>query len=92
MLIGRDIVKSGHRTFTCPRELGHHCQGDGVRIDELVEQWERRSNEIIGGMRPADRNSLDAVEDLVGLGRRPLGQRCLRASNKTIIGTESESR
>ena len=29
----------------------------------------RRVDEIIGGMRPTDRNSLDSVEDLVDLGR-----------------------
>ena len=30
----------GRRAFTCAHELGHHNRGDGVEIDELVEQWE----------------------------------------------------
>ena len=29
------------RTFTCAHELGHHNRGDGVQIDEFVEQWNR---------------------------------------------------
>ena len=29
----------GRRTFTCAHELGHHNRGDGVQIDEFVEQW-----------------------------------------------------
>ena len=29
----------GRRAFTCAHELGHHNSGDGVRIDEFVEQW-----------------------------------------------------
>ena len=29
----------GRRAFTCAHELGHHNRGDGVQIDEFVEQW-----------------------------------------------------
>ena len=29
----------GRRAFTCAHELGHHNTGDGVQIDEFVEQW-----------------------------------------------------
>ena len=29
----------GRRAFTCAHELGHHNKGDGVQIDEFVEQW-----------------------------------------------------
>ena len=32
---------SGRQAFTCAHELGHHTQGDGVEIDELVEQWDK---------------------------------------------------
>ena len=31
----------GRRAFTCAHELGHHSRGDGVQVDELVEQWGR---------------------------------------------------
>jgi Zn-dependent peptidase ImmA (M78 family) len=31
----------GRRAFTCAHELGHHSRGDGTRIDQLVEQWQR---------------------------------------------------
>lgn len=31
----------GRRAFTCAHELGHHSQGDGIRIDELMEYWQR---------------------------------------------------
>ena len=31
----------GRRAFTCAHELGHHKWGDGVKIDELFEQWEK---------------------------------------------------
>ena len=34
---------SGRRIFTCAHELGHHTQGDGVGIDELVEKWDKLS-------------------------------------------------
>ena len=29
----------GRRTFTCAHELGHHINGDGTRLDQLVGQW-----------------------------------------------------
>ncbi|MDE0337624.1 MAG: ImmA/IrrE family metallo-endopeptidase [Caldilineaceae bacterium] len=32
---------SGRQAFTCAHELGHHTRGDGVDIDEFVEQWEK---------------------------------------------------
>ena len=31
----------GRRAFSCAHELGHHSQGDGTQVDELVEQWGR---------------------------------------------------
>ncbi len=31
----------GRRAFTCAHELGHHSYGDGMQVDELVEQWGR---------------------------------------------------
>ena len=31
----------GRRAFTCAHELGHHIQGDGMHVDELVEQRKR---------------------------------------------------
>lgn len=31
----------GRRAFTCAHELGHHSRGDGMQVDELVEQWGR---------------------------------------------------
>lgn len=33
----------GRRAFTCAHELGHHSNGDGTRIDELVEKRVRSS-------------------------------------------------
>ena len=32
---------SGRRAFTCAHELGHHNNGDGTTIDQLVEQQHR---------------------------------------------------
>ena len=31
----------GRRAFTCAHELGHHIRGDGMHVDELVEQRKR---------------------------------------------------
>ena len=31
----------GRRAFTCAHELGHHNRGNGVQIDEFVEQWDK---------------------------------------------------
>ncbi len=31
----------GRRVFTCAHELGHHSRGDGIHVDQLVEQWQR---------------------------------------------------
>ncbi len=40
-IIVSSLRPPGRRAFTCAHELGHHSQGDGVRMDDLVEQWER---------------------------------------------------
>ena len=32
---------SGRRAFTCAHELGHYSNGDGTRVDELVEKRSR---------------------------------------------------
>lgn len=40
-IIVSSLRPPGRRAFTCAHELCHHSQGDGVRIDELVEYWER---------------------------------------------------
>ena len=31
----------GRRAFTCAHELGHYSRGDGMQMDEFVEQWGR---------------------------------------------------
>lgn len=31
----------GRRAFTCAHELGHHSRGDGIHVDQIVEQWQR---------------------------------------------------
>ena len=36
---------SGRRVFTCAHELGHYSNGDGTRVDELVEKRSRYSFE-----------------------------------------------
>lgn len=44
-IIVSSLRPPGRRAFTCAHELGHHVLQHGVRIDELMDQWEhRRSN------------------------------------------------
>lgn len=40
VVIVSSLRPPGRRAFTCAHELGHHDRGDGVEIDELVEQWD----------------------------------------------------
>ena len=40
-IIVSSLRPPGRRAFTCAHELGHHHRGDGVEIDELVEQWDK---------------------------------------------------
>ncbi len=40
VVIVSSLRPPGRRAFTCAHELGHHNRGDGVEIDELVEQWD----------------------------------------------------
>ena len=42
-IIVSSLRPSGRRAFTCAHELGHHNRGDGVEIDELVEEWDKPS-------------------------------------------------
>ena len=40
-IIVSSLRPSGRRAFTCAHELAHHNRSDGVKIDELVEQWDK---------------------------------------------------
>ena len=40
-IIVSSLRPPGRRAFTCAHELGHHNRSDGVKIDELVEQWDK---------------------------------------------------
>ena len=40
-IILSSLRPAGRRAFTCAHELAHHCRGDSVHVDELVEQWKR---------------------------------------------------
>ena len=40
-IILSSLRPSGRRTFTCAHELGHHCNGDGTSVDQLVEKPRR---------------------------------------------------
>ena len=37
-IILSSLRPSGRRAFTCAHELGHHSNGDGTRVDQLVEK------------------------------------------------------
>ena len=37
-IILSSLRPSGRRTFTCAHELGHHSNGDGTTVDQLVEK------------------------------------------------------
>ena len=40
-IIVSSLRPPGRRAFTCAHELGHHDRSDGVKIDELVDQWDK---------------------------------------------------
>ena len=40
-IIISSLRPSGRRAFTCAHELGHHKWGEGVEIDEILEQWDK---------------------------------------------------
>ena len=40
-IILSSLRPSGRRAFSCAHELGHHFRGDGLRLDEVVNQWGR---------------------------------------------------
>ena len=40
-IILSSLRPSGRRTFTCAHELGHHSNGDGTSVDQLVEKTRR---------------------------------------------------
>ena len=40
-IILSSLRPSGRRTFTCAHELGHHSNGDGTSVDQLVEKPRR---------------------------------------------------
>ena len=41
IIIISSLRPPGRRAFTCAHELGHHKWGEGVEIDEILEQWDR---------------------------------------------------
>ncbi len=40
-IIVSSLRPPGRRAFTCAHELGHHSRGEGMHIDQLIEQWQR---------------------------------------------------